>query len=125
MLRVVHFEISADDAERASKFYANTFDWKVEKWEGGAEPYWMCHTGDDATARGIHGGIMIRNRELISSVANTIDVPSVDEYAEKVIKHGGQVVVPKFEIPGMGLMAYCKDTEDNVFGIWQTLEAGA
>ena len=34
MLRVVHFEINADDPERVVKFYQKVFGWKIEKWNG-------------------------------------------------------------------------------------------
>ena len=34
MARVVHFEISADDPQRAVDFYARVFDWRSEKWDG-------------------------------------------------------------------------------------------
>ena len=30
---IVHFEIPADDVERARKFYSTLFDWKIEKME--------------------------------------------------------------------------------------------
>jgi uncharacterized protein len=50
---------------------------------------------------------------------NSISVDSVDEYAAKVEQHGGQVVVPKMTVPTVGYLAYCKDTEGNIFGIFQ------
>jgi hypothetical protein len=31
MSRVIHFEISADDTQRAVQFYQRVFDWKLEK----------------------------------------------------------------------------------------------
>lgn len=31
MPRVVHFDITADDPERASKFYTDVFGWRIEK----------------------------------------------------------------------------------------------
>ena len=34
MARVVHFEIHADDPERAAKFYEAAFGWSVSKWDG-------------------------------------------------------------------------------------------
>ena len=34
MPRVVHFEIPAENPERAAKFYKEVFDWKIEKWQG-------------------------------------------------------------------------------------------
>ncbi len=41
MPRVVHFEINADDPERAAKFYQNVFGWKIKKWEGPID-YWLA-----------------------------------------------------------------------------------
>src|SRR5207248_9917827 len=40
MPRVVHFEVHADDPERAAKFYRELFGWRVEKWSGPVD-YWM------------------------------------------------------------------------------------
>jgi hypothetical protein len=37
----------------------------------------------------------------------------------KVEQNGGQVVVPKMAVPTVGYLAYCKDTEGNIFGIFQ------
>src|SRR4051812_15755751 len=34
MPRVIHFEISADEPERAARFYADVFGWEVTKWDG-------------------------------------------------------------------------------------------
>ncbi|MFC1938880.1 VOC family protein [Chloroflexota bacterium] len=31
MPTIVHFDISADDVERAKKFYEGLFDWKMEQ----------------------------------------------------------------------------------------------
>jgi uncharacterized protein len=44
----------------------------------------------------------------------------VDEYASKVERLGGKVVVPKMPVKGMGYFAVCLDTENNTFGIWET-----
>ena len=41
----------------------------------------------------------------------------MDDYVEKVTAYGGTVVVPKHAIPGVGYLAYCADTEGNVFGL--------
>jgi uncharacterized protein len=34
-------------------------------------------------------------------------------------KNGGKTVVPKMPIPGVGYLAYCSDTEGNIFGVMQ------
>ncbi|KPL03001.1 MAG: glyoxalase [candidate division Zixibacteria bacterium SM1_73] len=116
MLRVVHFEINADDPERAAKFYQEIFGWKIKKWEGPID-YWLVTTGPEGQP-GINGGIMKRMNPQASTY-NTVDVPSVDELSKKITEHGGKVVVPKTAVPGVGYVAYCADTEGNVFGIMQ------
>ena len=116
MPRVVHFEFPADDPERATKFYAGVFGWKIEKWPGPVD-YWLITTGPDDHP-GINGAIM-RRQSPQHTVYNTIDVPSLDDFAKKVVAHGGKVAVPKTAIPGVGYMAYCQDTEGNTFGIMQ------
>jgi hypothetical protein len=116
MPRVVHFEISCDDPERASAFYSGVFGWKINKWDGPMD-YWVASTGEQGSP-GIDGGLM-RRQENTPPVVNTLDVPSVDEYTAKVTAAGGTVVAPKMPIPGVGWFAYCLDTEGNMFGIMQ------
>ena len=56
MPRVVHFEIHADQPERAVKFYKELFDWQFHKWEGPMD-YWLIVTGPDGQP-GINGGLI-------------------------------------------------------------------
>jgi predicted enzyme related to lactoylglutathione lyase len=58
----------------------------------------------------------MKRRDPRGAVYNTIAVPWVDDYIAKVIELGGKLVVPKMPIPGVGYLAYCQDTEGNVFG---------
>jgi predicted enzyme related to lactoylglutathione lyase len=115
MPRVIHFEILADQPDRAAAFYQKVFNWGVQKWGGPAE-YWLLKTGEDSEP-GINGAIM--SREEPGSVYNTIDVPSVEEYIFRIMECGGSVVMPKTAVPGVGYMAYCADTEGNIFGIME------
>jgi len=118
MPRVIHFELNADDPERAVKFYQEVFGWNTQKWDG-PQSYWLLMTGAEGQP-GINGGLMRRSdNPLPTSTTNTIDVPSVDDYAQKIAEQGGKVVVPKGAVPGIGYVAYCEDTEGNVFGIMQ------
>ena len=50
---------------------------------------------------------------------NILDVPSVSECSDKVEAGGGQVVMPKMAIPGVGYVPYCRDLTGNVSGIFQ------
>lgn len=115
-MRVTHFEINADDPERAAKFYQEVFGWQIQKWEGPIE-YWLITTGPDDKP-GINGGLMKRMDPQATTV-NTIEVPSVDELTKKVVEKGGTTVAPKQAIPGVGYGAYCQDTEGNTFGLME------
>ena len=117
MPRVIHFELTADDPERATQFYSKVFGWQIQKWEG-PQDYWLITTGEAGTL-GIDGAIM-RRGDFSAPVINTIDVPSVDEFVAKITANGGSVVAPKMPIPGIGYFAYCKDTEGNMFGVMQS-----
>ena len=116
MPRVVHFEISAKDPEKLVDFYQIVFDWKVAKWEGPQE-YWLVETGE-AEEPGISGGIM-RSDEVFSGTVNSVDVPDIDAYIEKINQNGGEIVVEKHAIPGVGFNAYGKDVGGTLFGIHQ------
>ncbi len=117
MGRVNWFEIHADDVKRATEFYKKVFGWKIEKWEGGID-YFLVTTGDDKVP-GINGAIMKRMGP--SSVWDTVEVDDIDKVVKAIEKAGGMVMRPKMEIPKMGWIAYCVDTEGNVFGIHQTM----
>ncbi|HPT75026.1 MAG TPA: VOC family protein, partial [Methanomassiliicoccaceae archaeon] len=55
MPRVIHFEIPAEDPERAVEFYKKVFGWKIDKWEGPID-YWLVMTGENDEP-GINGAI--------------------------------------------------------------------
>lgn len=120
MPRVVHFEIEAENLERAIKFYQTVFGWKIEKWKGPVD-YWLITTGKE-NEPGIDGGLSKRT-EAAPSTVNTIDVPSVDDYIRKIESNGGSITRPKRAVPGEGWMAYFKDPEGNIFGIMERDES--
>ena len=115
MPTVVHFEIPADDTDRAKNFYSKLFGWKFEQAPvPGMEYLMITTTGEKA----VNGGLMKRQNPQ-QSITNYIDVSSVDDSAAQVLELGGKVVVPKTAVPGMGYFVVCLDTENNTFGIWQ------
>lgn len=116
MPRPIHFEIPADNPERAEAFYRSVFGWQFTRWDG-PMPYWLVQTG--AEGPGIDGGVHPRAFPGQGPV-NTIDVPSCDEFVRKIEAAGGTLRVPKMAIPGMGWLAYCTDSEGNLFGIMQS-----
>lgn len=118
MARPVNFELSADEPERAARFWSEAFGWRIEKWQG-PEDYWLITTGAPSEP-GIDGALMRREQRPEWSgpaTVNTLAVPSVDEALCRVVAAGGHVVADKMAVPGVGYYAYCQDTEGNTFGV--------
>lgn len=111
MPSIVHFEIPAEDLQRAKSFYSKLFGWKIESMQG--MDYMMIDT------YGAPGGGMMKRMHPDQQITDYIGVPSVDEYSAKVESLGGKIMVPKKAVPGMGYFVICMDTENNAFGIWE------
>jgi uncharacterized protein len=116
MSRVIHFEIPAENTDRAVAFYKMAFGWKIDKY--GPMNYWLATTGEDKEP-GINGAIAEKDQTHPTTI-NTISVISFEEAVEKIKVAGGEVLTPRMAVPNVGYMAYCKDTEGNIFGIMQT-----
>jgi len=110
---IVHFEIPADDLSRAERFYSELFGWRIIR-EPGWE-YYLIQTGEE----GDLGGGMMRRAHPQQGPVNYVQVESVEDYSGRVVSLGGQVVVPKTAVPGMGYFAQCLDTEGNVIALWE------
>jgi predicted enzyme related to lactoylglutathione lyase len=108
---IVHFEIPADDVERARDFYQQLFGWQFQAPQ---EDYHLIETGEG----GIGGGMMKRPVPE-AGITIYISVESLDEYVAKVQSLGGTVVVPKTAVPTMGYFAQFLDTEGNALAIWE------
>jgi uncharacterized protein len=120
MGRVVHFEMPADDVERASDFYESVFGWKIRRWEGPIQ-YWLATTGDEADM-GIDGAVA-RRTPPIERLVVTIGVGDLDDTVTKLVAAGGRALDEKQAVPGVGWHRYCEDTEGNVIGVLQPDES--
>ena len=119
---VQHFEMPADDVDRAQRFYKDVFGWEMQKWSNLENPekdYWYFETKDDKGNTGIGGGMMKRQSPE-HTVTNYITVSDIDEYTSKLEQAGGKVIVPKTKIPYMGFYAVFLDSENNMFGLYES-----
>ena len=121
---VVHFEVPADDLDRAKRFYTDVFGWQIMdipevNYTG------VITTGVDPTTQmptqpgAINGGMYKRERPD-EPATWVVDVASVDETLKKIEQAGGTVVDAKSEVPNMGYYARFRDTEGNLVGVWET-----
>jgi predicted enzyme related to lactoylglutathione lyase len=96
-------------------FFKEVFGWSFQQF--GNEEYWSVTTGDEK-AVGINGGLM-KKRDPGQPVVNSIHVESIDQSILNIEKAGGNIVVPKMAIPTIGWLAYFKDPDGNIHGVYQ------
>lgn len=97
MARVVHFEIQADDLDRAKAFYASALGWSfVDYGHLAGSPYWGVLTGA-ADQPGIDGGLLARPAPApavgqgTNAFVCTVQVEDYDETERRILEAGGQV----------------------------------
>ena len=124
--KVVHFEIPADNLDRAKAFYSPVFGWHLQTMPmAGGEYTSVVTTPVDGQTQlptepgAINGGMMQRDESTPAPVI-TIDVEAIDVALKEIEAGGGTTVTPRTAIPGMGAFAYFKDPEGNVLGLWET-----
>jgi hypothetical protein len=120
---IVHFEIPADDTERAYAFYRDAFGWQIQPMPELDYAFVTTTPVDDngrpAEPGMINGGMFQRNKDLPSPVV-TINVDDIDAALARVAELGGTSVGEKAAVADMGWAAYFTDPEGNVMGLWQT-----
>lgn len=77
MPTICHFNIPAEDIERAKKFYAELFGWKIEKY--GPMEYYAIGTTTLGGEEGLGGG-MTKRENPQQTITHYIEVQSMDEY---------------------------------------------
>jgi predicted enzyme related to lactoylglutathione lyase len=129
MGRLIHFEVHAEDPERAARFYARVLGWDAKRWEGPVD-YWLLTTGP-SDQPGINGAIALRRGaaptegEAVNAFVCTAEVEELEAAVDEAIAAGGELAVPRMAIAGVGWLAYVKDTEGNVLGLMQADESAA
>lgn len=125
MSRVVHFEIQADDVERAKAFYGHVFDWRFQDFgQIAGSTYWGIVTGPDDQP-GINGGLLQRPvpapspEQGTNAYVCTMQVVDYDATEARILANGGRVALPKMALTGLAWQGYYLDPEGNTFGIHQ------
>jgi predicted enzyme related to lactoylglutathione lyase len=72
-----------------------------------------------------HAGYRIQRQASVPPQSGTnafvcsMEVTDFDSVAQKIPKHGGQIDLPKFVVPGVCWQGYFVDSEGNTFGLFQ------
>jgi hypothetical protein len=116
MSHISFVEFNSGDVEASTSFYRDVFGWSPQPW--GGEDYLIESHGDDS---GIDTGFTESQDGAPLTVA-TISVDDIAGYMARVIVAGGEIVVPKFAIPGVGYGCYFTDTTGMIVGLHQADE---
>jgi len=112
---IAHFDIRADDVERARRFYEQVFGWRFEAW--GPPDFYLIHTGS-ADDPGIHGSVSQRLEAAAGrgsiGYECTIAVDDLGAIKAAIVANGGKIVFDEYEIVGVGRMIRFEDSEGNV-----------
>ena len=125
MPNIAYFEVPADDVGRAKKFYHALLGWKIEPTKTPMDPAKMAQMQyqDISTGTAMPGemnmGGLYKRQMPQAPIINYVVVENFDKTLGSVERLGGKIVMPKSEIPSVGLIALVQDTEGNVIGIWK------
>jgi predicted enzyme related to lactoylglutathione lyase len=127
MPNIAYFEIPANNVDRAKHFYHTLLGWKIEPTRTAMDPakvasmqYHDVITGEPQEGTLNMGGLY--KRQMSEQIVNHVMVEEIDKVLAKVEKLGGKIVVPKMDIPNVGLNAIIQDTEGNNIGIWKPVK---
>jgi predicted enzyme related to lactoylglutathione lyase len=112
--KLVHVEIGAEDADRAQGFYSGVFGWQVGPPMSPEMDYRMFQTAED------QGGAIFPSDER-GNLRVYFDTDDIDASVAKVRELGGQAE-EKMEIPSVGWMAHCRDSEGIAFSLFEPAE---
>lgn len=110
---IIYLEIAATNVVRAATFYHRVFDWIFP--DPDSRGYSTFSSGD----HGIGGGIYrSETPHTGGGMVPYIHVTDIEACCEAITDAGGEIVVPKSEIPGTGWYGHFRDTEGNLMGLF-------
>jgi predicted enzyme related to lactoylglutathione lyase len=119
-------ELAAPDADVAKKFYGDLFGWTTSEMPmGGGHTYTMWHLAGEEKP---FGGLLPLQiiHEMAPGVpahwAQIMAVNDVEGFLNKIVSHGGHVLRPPFDIPGVGRLAVVTDDGGAMFQLLQPSE---
>lgn len=113
------FDIYVSDLKRATAFYEQVLDVKLEQMGDPTGETQMMSFPTDMSVYGASGALVKADHSQ-PGVGGTMVYFSVQDCAveqERVESAGGKVIRPKFSIGEFGWVTVCQDTEGNMFGL--------
>ena len=107
-------QLNTTDPDAASAFYSELFGWRFEEFAGGPAPYWGIYRGER-----VNGGMMPMPPDQPAPPHWLVyfGIDDIDTGAERIGSSGGQLLVPKMDVPG-GQIVVAQDPHGAIFGVF-------
>jgi predicted enzyme related to lactoylglutathione lyase len=111
---VVHFEITASNANTSKEFYSKLFDWSFQTHEG-----FDYHLVGPASDKSIGGGLGPVQGDQTPMLTVYIQVDDLQKYLDRAENLGGKTTLPPTPIPGVGSCAMFTDPDGLIIGLFK------
>ena len=123
----IWYELMTADPDASKAFYDDVIGWTVEAKPSGEMDYRMIDSGSGG---GMVGGVMRLTEQMQDGGAKPtwlfyIGVNDVDASVAKIEAAGGKVMMPAWDIPGIGRMAMVTDPQGIPFYVMRGASEGA
>ena len=109
--KLVHFEIGAQDVDRAEGFWSSVFGWQFSRDQMPGIDYRLVRTDED------QGGGLYQSDDR-GHLRIYFDTDDIDASVARIRELGGEAE-DKQPIPHVGWFARCEDSEGNAFSLFQ------
>ncbi len=110
--KLSHFAIFTEDTDRAKAFYSKVFKWGFNSY--GPDDFAQINTEGGELIGAIQNRKYQLTDERVIGFECSISVKDVDDIAATVTEAGGEILMPKTEIPHVGWLIKFRDTEGNI-----------
>jgi uncharacterized protein len=119
--RFTWHELMTTDPTAAARFYAEVLDWSVQEVDMGPMGVYriLKSAGKDV------GGCMGAPPGMPSAWLTYVGSDDVDATAKKIVEHGGSIVHPPTDVPGMVRFAIAMDPQGAAVGVLKGLGPNA
>ena len=114
-----HISITANDVERARRFYEQLFGWTFRAW--GPPGFYL--TDDAGVGCALQGRGAPADGEVMLGAETTMAVDDLAATSAAIEAAGGKVTGGPYDIPTVGSLIWAEDTEGNRVGAMRYLEA--
>ena len=114
-----HIDVVSGDQQRAGKFYSEVFGWQVKEYPDAG--YSDVKTSENGIESAIGGLAQVTGKlpPAPNGIVPYILAPDMDATLAAIERAGGEVVIARTDVFGMGEYAHFRDPDGNIIGLWR------